>query len=208
VILAITITSGAVQAIIAITASFVGSKKLTYKEKRPYFWFFAGAAVLGCGLTVWLAVLNARSSEEATRATTGDPDHPPFIAIISLPHFTRFVVTNNSDYPSYGIRIRVFDTTAKGSPGFLVRNYVYSEIPAHAGLVDDEGWYPPDASPQRHFTVAISARTGVYSEDLVLRHDNNDQWARAARVTQGMRLLETDIDSNWERNAKGEVDWN
>lgn len=30
---------------------------------------------------------------------------------------------------------------------------------------------------------------------------------RADRVMQGMRLLETDIDSAWPRNAKGEVDW-
>jgi hypothetical protein len=96
----------------------------------------------------------------------------------------------------------------KGRPWFIVRNYVYSEIPAHAGLVDDEAWAPPDATSERHFAVTISARSGVYSEDLVLRHDGNDQWARAARVMQGMRLLESDIDSNWERNAKGEVNWN
>src|SRR6266853_5709176 len=90
---------GVVQAITAITGSFVASKKFTYKQKRPFFWVFIGLAAVGLGLTIWQAVLMKRSSEDTTRTAMGDADHPPFIALISLPSVHRFVVTNGSNYP-------------------------------------------------------------------------------------------------------------
>ena len=116
-------------------------------------------------------------------------------------------MTNGSNYPCYGIRIRMYDDTDKDSPAPIVRDYVYSELAAHTALMDDQLWVPPDNRVQRHFTIAISTRTGVVTEDLILRQAGNDQWMRASRVMQGMRLLETDIDSAWPRNDKDEVEW-
>jgi hypothetical protein len=198
---------GAVQAITAITGSFVASKKFTYKQKRPFFWVFVGLAILGLGLTIWQAFLTKRGSEDSTRAANGDPEHPPFIALISFPGVHRFVVTNGSNYPSFGVRIRMYEDTAKNGPARIVRDWVYPEMGAHQALMDDQLWVPPDDTPQRHFTATIATRTGVASEELLLRKTENNQWMRASRVTQGMRLLETDIDSAWPRNAKGDVEW-
>jgi hypothetical protein len=163
--------------------------------------------VVGLGLTVWQAVLTTRSSEDSARTTMGDSDHPPFIALISLPGVHRFVVTNGSNYPCYGVRIRMFDVTAKDAPARIVRNWNYAEMGAHQAFMDDQLWTPPDDTLQRHFTATISTRTGVVTEELMLRKTGNDQWMRASRVMQGMRLLETDIDSAWPRNSRGEVDW-
>lgn len=73
--------------------------------------------------------------------------------------------------------------------------------------MDDQLWTPPDDRPQRHFTATISTRTGIVIEELMLRRSGNGQWMRASRVMQGMRLLDTDIDSAWPRNSRGEVDW-
>ncbi len=73
--------------------------------------------------------------------------------------------------------------------------------------MDDRLWNPPDDTPQRHFTTTISTRTGIVTEELLLRKAENDQWMRASRIVDGMRLLETDIDSAWPRNNQGEVDW-
>lgn len=137
----------------------------------------------------------------------GDAEHPPFVAAISLPRLTRFIVTNNSSYPSYGIRIRMYDDTVADTPASIVRDYVYPELPAHAALMDDEVWIPPDAAPQRHLTAVITTRTGVYYEELILRQAGNNQWMRAIRVMQGMRQLQSDIDSAWPRNGRGDVDW-
>jgi hypothetical protein len=158
-------------------------------------------------MTIRQAVMTRASSEDSARTAMGDPDHPPFIALISLPGTHRFVVTNGSNYPCYGVRIRMFDDTAKDAPARIVRDWNYSEIGAHQALMDDRLWNPPDDTPQRHFTATISTRTGIVTEELLLRKAENDQWMRASRIVDGMRLLETDIDSAWPRNNQGEVDW-
>ena len=203
----IAIAIGVVQTITAIIGSYVASKKFTYKQKRPFFWVFIWLAGVGLGLTIWQAVLMKRSSEDSARSAMGDPDHPPFIAIISLPGVHRFVVTNGSNYPCYGIRIRMLDDTVIDAPARIVRDWNYTEIGAHQALMDDQLWIPPDDRPQRHFTATISTRTGIVTEELILRKAGNNQWMRASRLMQGVRLLETDIDSEWPRNSRGDVDW-
>jgi len=203
----VAILIGVVQAVTAVTGSFVSSKKFTLTQKRPFFWAFVGLAIGGLGLTIWQAVLVTKSGEDATRKQMGDADHPPFVALISMPGRPRFVVTNGSDYPAFGIRIRLYDDTVKGAQPVVVRNYVYQELAAHTALMDDELWVPPDDTPERRFAAEIATRNGVFTEDLILRQAGNNQWMRASRVRQGMRLLETDIDSAWPRNAKGDVDW-
>src|ERR1035441_5593515 len=102
----VAILIGGLQAVTAVTGSFVASKKFTFTQKRPFFWAFVGLAIGGLGLTIWQAVLVTKSGEDATRKQMGDADHPPFVALISMPGRPRFVVTNGSDYPAFGIRIR------------------------------------------------------------------------------------------------------
>jgi hypothetical protein len=101
----------------------------------------------------------------------------------------------------------MFDDTAKGAPPRIVRDWNYAEMGAHQAFMDDQLWIPLDDTLQRHFTATISTRTGIVTEELMLRKAGNDQWMRASRVIQGMHLLETDIDSGWPRNSGGEVDW-
>ena len=201
------IAIGVVQTVTAILGSYVASKKFTYKQKRPFLWVFIGLAGVGLGLTVWQATLTKRSTEESARSAMGDADHPPFIALISLPGIHHFVVTNGSSYPCYGVRIRMFDDTEKDGTAQIVRDWNYAEMGAHQAFMDDQPWAPPDGKLQRHFTATISTRTGIVTEELMLKKTENDQWMRASRVMQGMRLLETDIDSAWPRNSRGEVDW-
>jgi hypothetical protein len=81
---------GVVQAIAAITGSFVASKKFTYTQKWPFFWVFVGLAVVGLGLTIWQTFLTKRSNEDSL-ARQWDADHPPFVALISLPRRHRFL---------------------------------------------------------------------------------------------------------------------
>jgi hypothetical protein len=101
----------------------------------------------------------------------------------------------------------MFDDTTKDGTARIVRDWNYAEIGAHQAFMDDQPWIPLDGTLERHFTATISTRTGIVTEDLMLRKAENDQWMRASRVMQGMRLLETDIDSAWPRNSRGEVDW-
>lgn len=190
----IVIAIGVVQTVTAIVGSYVASKKFTYRQKRPFFWVFVGLAAIGLSLTIWQAVLMKRTGEDATRTAMGDADHPPFIALISLPGVHRFVVTNGSNYPCYGVRIRMFDDTAKDAPARIVRDWNYAEMGAHQAFMDDQLWIPPDDTLQRHFTATISTRTGIVAEELMLRK-TRDQWMRASRVMQGMHLLETDIEA-------------
>ena len=137
----------------------------------------------------------------------GDPEHPPYIAVISMPHLTRFIVTNASDHPAYGIRIRLVDDTSRTSPGLLVHDFIYSELAAHTALMEDWPWISPSNQERRHFTASIATRNGLAMEEMMLAHDENDQWARAIRVMQGTKELERDVDSNWRREANGDVRW-
>lgn len=133
----------------------------------------------------------------------GDAEHPPFLAVISLPGFTRFVTTNGSDYPAYGTKIQLYDDADKN----LLRSYDYPEIAAHLAFLDDKPWIPPDGVDQRHFTAYITTRTGLVTEELILRKAGNNQWMRASRVRQGMRTLEEDVDSAWPRDKNGQIEW-
>jgi len=198
----VAIAIGIVQTVTAIIGSYVSSKKFTYKEKRPFFGVFIGRAAAGLCLSIWQAVLIKRSGEDTTRTALGDSDHPPFVALISLPGVHRFVVTNGSNYPCYGVRIRMFDDTARDAPARIVRDWNYAELGAHQALMDDQLWTPPHDAPERHFTASISTRTGIVTEELILTKAGNNQWMRASRVMQGMRLLGTDIDSAWLRNKR------
>src|SRR5437879_1810525 len=176
----VAILVGVLQAITAIAGSFVASKKFTYEQKRPFFWVFVGLAVVGLGLTIWQTFLSKRNNDDSARTAMGDADHPPFVALISLPGRHRFVVNNGSNYPCYGIRIRMYDDTDKDGPAPIVRDYVYSELAAHTALMDDQLWIPPDNRSQRHFMITISTRTGLVTEELILRQAGNDQWMRAS----------------------------
>jgi len=137
----------------------------------------------------------------------GDSEHPPYVSVISLPHLTRFVVTNPSNHPAYGIRIRLVDDTSPISPGVVVHDFVYPELAAHTALMEDWSWIAPDTPERRHFTASIATRNGVATEEMILRHDENDQWARAIRVAQGAKELERDVDNDWPQAANGDIQW-
>jgi hypothetical protein len=188
-------------------AFWISAKDWQEQHKRRFRIGFVFLTAATIGLVVWQQVLSKRSSDDSTRNALGDADHPPSVAEISLPGFTRFIVSNGSNYPAYGIRIRLLDDTDPAKP-FAVRNYDYSEIPAHGALLDDAVWTPPDTTAERHFSAQITTRTGIYREEMILRHDDNNQWERAVRVMQGMKKLEDDIDSSWPREKNGDINWN
>jgi hypothetical protein len=156
----------------------------------------------GVGLVAWQAVRAQRGSEQNRRILLGDSEHPPYVAVISLPGNTRFIVLNSSDYPAYGIRIRLWDETAR-----CVHEWKYPEMAAHTAFRDDNPWVLSDETARRRFVADITTRTGVVREELLLRRDANNQWTKAVRVRSGTRTLAEDVDSDWPRNAKGQVDW-
>lgn len=148
----------------------------------------------------------AKSGESQTGNILGDAQHPPFVAIISLPGFTRFAIINPSDYPAYINSIQLRDNSAGG--GIEARDYPRQELPAHGGVTDERPWAPYlSGTTQRFFVATISTRAGLFTEEMMLRKDNNNQWMRAVRVMQGMKTLEEDIDSAWPRNSNGGIDW-
>jgi hypothetical protein len=184
--------------------SFRGSKD---KIRRWFLAIFISLGVLGWSLMTWQSIAAKTSAEESVKDAMGDPEHPPYVAVISLPHLTRFVVTNASNHPAYGIRIRLVDDTSPTSPGILVHDFVYSELAAHTALMEGFPWTPPNAAECQHFTALIATRNGVVMEEMILMHDGNDQWAHAIRVMQGSKELERDVDSNWPREANHDIRW-
>jgi len=185
-------------------ASFRSSKD---KNRHGFLALFIVIGLLGWSLMAWQAIAAKTSREESMRNAMADPEHPPYVAVISLPHLTRFVVTNTSNHPAYGIRIRLVDDTSSTSSVILVHDFVYLELAAHTALMEDWPWIPPDTAGRRHFTASIATRNGIVTEEMILLHDENDQWARAIRVMQGAKELERDVDSNWPREANGDIRW-
>jgi hypothetical protein len=204
----IAVLLGLVQALFGLAGAAVALKTWTRRARLRFAVFFVLLAICGIGLVAWQAVRAFRSSEESKeeskKISLGDARHPPWLGVISLPGITRFITTNGSDYPVYGVKIRLYDAATQTQ----LRNYDYPEIAAHLAFFDDAPWIPPDGAADCHFTAQITTRAGVYFEELILRRMENNQWMRAARVRQGMRTLEEDIDSAWPRDRSGQIKWN
>ena len=132
------------QAAVAVIAAVMSRRSSKDKHRHLYFGFSVLAGIAMLGLTIAGAVNAKRGSDEAMHNSLGDPDHPPYVAVISLPHITRFLVTNTSNYPAYGIRIRLYDDTAPTGPPIIVHDFVYSDLASHTALMEDQPWYPPD----------------------------------------------------------------
>ena len=190
------------QLALAFLGGLVSLKPLDQRARRRFVALFVVLGLAGVCLVGWQASRAQKSSEENRRILLGDSEHPPYVAVISLPGNTRFIVSNSSDYPAYGIRIWLRDETAR-----CVREWEYPEVAAHTAFLDDNPWVPSDETAQRRFVADITTRTGVVREELLLRRDANNQWTKALRVRRGTRTLAEDVDSDWPRNAKGQVDW-
>jgi hypothetical protein len=195
-----------IQAILGFAGVLVSLKRWGDTAKLRFVIAFVALSLIGIGMVSWQAYRSVQGGEENKRLVLGDSEHPPFVSVMSLPGVTHFVVTNNSDYPAYGIRIRLVDDRTGMSP-VVIRDWNYQELSAHTALLDDNPWIPQLGTVAYHFSAAITTRTGVVNEELILRKTDNNQWARAARITMGMRTLEEDVDSAWPRNSEGKVDW-
>ncbi|MGA2737550.1 MAG: hypothetical protein ABSG65_08870 [Bryobacteraceae bacterium] len=201
---AITVVLALVQGVFGWAGAVLSLKTWSARARRRFAILFVTLPLLSTGLIGWLAVRGNRSSEQSKKAILGDAEHPPFLAVISMPGFTRFVTNNGSDYPAYGIKIQLYDDA---DSRIVVRSYDYSEMPAHSAFVDDVPWVPPDEVPEHHFTGYITTRAGLFTQELILRHAESNQWSRASRVRQGMRTLEEDVDSSWPRDKNGRIGW-
>jgi hypothetical protein len=188
------------QAVFGVLAVIVS---LSHRRVR-YAFIFGGLAVVGIVMVVWQAFLARQSNEATTKALLGDAERPPYVSVMSLPRKTRFVIANISDFPAYGTQIQVHDDTHKTT---AVRSYEYPQIAAHVAILDENPWIPDDDASEHRFTAQITTRTGIVSEELILRKAGNNQWMKACRVQQGMRTLEQDIDSSWPRDQSGQVEW-
>jgi hypothetical protein len=201
--IAIAVVLGLIQALFGFAGASVSLKEWS-KLTRVRIAILGGfLSAFGLVLVVWQAVRAAQSSEENRKNLLGDAERPPFVSVISLPGSTRFVTTNSSDYPAYGTTIQLFE--AKGSAP--IRTFSYPEMAAHVAFLDDRTWAPENDAPEHRFTAQITTRTGLDYEELILRHTENNQWMRACRVRQGMRILEEDVDSSWPRDEKGQIEW-
>jgi hypothetical protein len=181
------------------------SEKWSPSSRNRFAVCLAILSFLGVPLVGWQAIRAAHGGEENRKTQLGDAERPPFVSIISLPGSTRFVTTNISDFPAYGTKIQLHDGTHRTT---ALRTYDYPEMAAHTAILDDKSWTPEDDVSEHRFTAEIVTRTGIVYEELILRRTGNDQWMRACRVQQGMRILEQDVDSAWPRGQDGQPDWN
>lgn len=156
--------------------------------------------VVGQGLQ---ARRGSKSGEAQIKNMLGDSEHPPFVGVFSLPSGTKFIITNGSDYPAYVTGVQLWDDTCSSGK----RYYTARDLAAHTAFMDDNPWMPPLAATRCHFTASIGTRAGLYTEEMMLKQESNNQWARAVRVTQGMRTLEEDVDSAWPREPDGSIEW-
>ncbi|MCE5309693.1 MAG: hypothetical protein LLG20_18825 [Acidobacteriales bacterium] len=180
-------------------------KDWTDKARSRFLVLFIALSVVGIAIVALQAVRAAQSSEDTKRNLLGDPEHPPFVAVISLPGFTRFVVTNPSGYPAYGVKVQLYDEACGNQKP--IRSYEYNDMASHAAVIDDQPWTPTNSAPQQRFTASISTRAGLVRQEMILRRSGNNQWMRASRTRNGMQILGQDVDSSWPRNSKGEIDF-
>ena len=201
----ITVLLALVNAASGIAGSVVSLKKRSEVSRIRFAALFVALASAGIGLVTFQAIRAAQSNEESRKTLLGDAERPPFVSVISLPGRTRFVTTNDSNYPAYGTRIQLYSDANKAT---AIRTYDYPDMAAHVAFLDEKLWTADDDVSEHRFTASIATRTGLVSEELILRRAGNNQWMAASRVRQGMRTLEEHIDSSWPRDQSGQVNWN
>lgn len=202
----IAVLQSLISAVLGILGFVVSVKTNWGRKMRVIFAIaFTAACLSGVGLAIWAGVRTVHANNETLKSQMGDGERPPFVSIFSLPGNARFLVVNASSQPAYGVRIRLQDITVPDK----FHDWNYEEMPAHSALMDDDNWAPTGPALQHRFFGQISARTGVYIEDPIILPTENGQWMRAARVRQGDKVLEEEVDSNWPRDNKGKVlGWN
>jgi hypothetical protein len=161
------------------------------------------AAILFACLLAWR---DDQSGATHKKEAFGDAEHPPFADVISLPGNLRFIVTNESNYPAYGVIVSLRDTSGDGFAAS--RTYEYQEIQAHSGRLDDRQWPSlPPAPSERRFAAAIFSRSGTFSEEIILRRSGNNQWMRALKLSSGPNTITEHADSAWPRDVNGRLQW-
>jgi len=99
------------------------------------------ALVLVCDIA-GLTAYDARNDAEHQRHALGDAEHPPMIDIVSLPNFTRFIIKNPSDYPSYGVSASLFEVSQ--TPNRFTYSFGYAALKPHTGRLNDNPWFFDD----------------------------------------------------------------
>ncbi len=201
----IAVLLGATQVASGLLGTAISMKEYTGGRRYRVMALFGLLSLLGLVLIGWQAVRASEGNEAVKRTMLGDAERPPFIAVLSMPGHTRFVVTNPSDYPAFSVRVKLYDEACRN--GGPIRSYEYAELRAHGAVIDPKPWVPIGNAPEQRFTASIETRAGLARQEMILRKVESNQWMRASRVMDGMRLLDLDIDSSWPRNDKGEVDW-
>ena len=193
--------------LIGLTSNVAGllmaRKQWSDAARGRFFRLFVALAVLAFILTTWQVVHSHQSGqeakEEAKKDQLGDAEHPPHIAIISLPNKTFFVRTNASDHPAYSVKIHLYSENDQTHP---MRSYGPEEMAAHTAVMDNDPWTINDNLEHR-FTAEIVTRTGIAHEELVLHPAGNNQWMMACRVDGQVSKCQQP-DSAWPRDQNGE----
>lgn len=132
----------------------------------------------------------------------------------------KLMIHNTGDYPVYDIHVEIFDKDkytelAKRMSGVDARlesgiNMTLGNAPPHSSMIVPEDWVMPEGLGVKSYTITISARNGIVTQELTLRKVNGE-WREATRVTrekegQKIVLLE-DAHPQFPRDQLGKPLW-
>lgn len=197
------ITVGLIGLISNVAGLLMTRKKWSDVARGRFFWLFVALTGLTFILTTWQSVDSRQSEREAKEETKktqlGDAEHPPHIAIISLPNKTFFVRMNPSEYPAYSVWMHLYGEKDQTHP---MRSYGPEEMAAHTAIMDNDPWIINDNLEHR-FSAEIVSRTGIAHEELILRPAGNNQWMMACRIDGHISKCQQP-DSAWPRDQNQE----
>jgi hypothetical protein len=197
------ITLGFIGFISSVAGLLMARKQRSNVARGRFFRLFVALAGLTLIITTWQSVdsyqTGQKAKEEAKKIQLGDAEHPPHIAIISLPNKTFFVRTNASEYPAYSVQMHLYSETDQTHP---MRSYGPEEMAAHIAITDNDPWIINDNLEHR-FRAEIVSRTGIAREELILRPAGNNQWMMACRIDGQISKCQQP-DSAWPRDQNQE----
>jgi hypothetical protein len=197
------ITLGLIGLISNVAGLLMTRKQWSDVARGRFFYLFLALTGLTFIFTTCQSVASRQSGreakEEAKKTQLGDAEHPPHIAIISLPHKTFFVRMNASEYPAYSVQMHLYSQNDQTHP---MRSYGPEEMAAHTAIMDNDPWIINDNLEHR-FSAEIVSRTGIANEELILRPAGNNQWMMACRIDGHISKCQQP-DSAWPRDQNKE----
>lgn len=154
-------------------------------------------------------------NKQITASVTGG-DSFCYITVLSNSsrELLRLLILHEGKYPLYDVQARIADLDDEKFKHPMTFETVFADklinignVPPSMSLINPQ-WTVRNMSGSslKRYNIFFTARNGYFTEQLRMAW-KGDKWATAVRVRKADKTIFEEIDDDYPRNNRGEVDW-